>query len=76
MVLRQRQHEGVGVERLLSGAKCYSFTAMLRLKTIDAHAAGEPLRLIVDGFPVAARQDDARQARVGADATPIICAAR
>jgi len=24
---------------------------MLHLKTIDAHAAGEPLRLIVDGFP-------------------------
>jgi trans-L-3-hydroxyproline dehydratase len=24
---------------------------MLRVKTIDAHAAGEPLRLIVDGFP-------------------------
>jgi len=24
---------------------------MLMLKTIDAHAAGEPLRLIVDGFP-------------------------
>src|SRR5919205_817658 len=24
---------------------------MIRLKTIDAHAAGEPLRLIVDGFP-------------------------
>src|SRR5437764_9683477 len=24
---------------------------MLRLNTIDAHAAGEPLRLIVDGFP-------------------------
>jgi trans-L-3-hydroxyproline dehydratase len=24
---------------------------MVRLKTIDAHAAGEPLRLIVDGFP-------------------------
>src|SRR3954471_4541549 len=23
----------------------------LRLRTIDAHAAGEPLRLIVDGFP-------------------------
>ena len=22
-----------------------------RLSTIDAHAAGEPLRLIVDGFP-------------------------
>ena len=41
---------------------------MLTLKTIDAHAAGEPLRLIVDGFPVAARQDDARQARMGADA--------
>ena len=32
-------------------AKCYSFTSMLTLKTIDAHAAGEPLRLIVDGFP-------------------------
>src|SRR6186713_2364209 len=27
------------------------FYRMLRLKTIDAHAAGEPLRLIVDGFP-------------------------
>src|SRR3954464_7092261 len=24
---------------------------MIRVKTIDAHAAGEPLRLIVDGFP-------------------------
>jgi proline racemase len=24
---------------------------MVRLKSIDAHAAGEPLRLIVDGFP-------------------------
>ena len=24
---------------------------MITLKTIDAHAAGEPLRLIVDGFP-------------------------
>jgi proline racemase len=24
---------------------------MVRLKTIDSHAAGEPLRLIVDGFP-------------------------
>src|SRR6188472_4574070 len=24
---------------------------MIRIKTIDAHAAGEPLRLIVDGFP-------------------------
>jgi trans-L-3-hydroxyproline dehydratase len=24
---------------------------MLTLRTIDAHAAGEPLRLIVDGFP-------------------------
>src|SRR6266581_2382974 len=27
------------------------FYRMIRLKTIDAHAAGEPLRLIVDGFP-------------------------
>jgi trans-L-3-hydroxyproline dehydratase len=27
------------------------FYRMVRLKTIDAHAAGEPLRLIVDGFP-------------------------
>src|SRR5580765_1616079 len=24
---------------------------MLRIQTIDAHAAGEPLRLVVDGFP-------------------------
>ena len=24
---------------------------MIRVQTIDAHAAGEPLRLIVDGFP-------------------------
>ena len=24
---------------------------MIRVRTIDAHAAGEPLRLIVDGFP-------------------------
>ena len=24
---------------------------MIRIRTIDAHAAGEPLRLIVDGFP-------------------------
>jgi len=30
---------------------CYSSTAMITVKTIDAHAAGEPLRLIVDGFP-------------------------
>ena len=27
------------------------FYRMLQLKTIDAHAAGEPLRLIVEGFP-------------------------
>src|SRR3954447_14497493 len=27
------------------------FSRMLQLRTIDAHAAGEPLRLIVDGFP-------------------------
>jgi proline racemase len=25
---------------------------MIRIRTIDAHAAGEPLRLIVDGFPL------------------------
>src|SRR5204862_2997088 len=30
---------------------CYSSIPMITLKTIDAHAAGEPLRLIVDGFP-------------------------
>ncbi|MEO8259567.1 MAG: proline racemase family protein [Acidobacteriota bacterium] len=48
---------------------------MLRIKTVDAHAAGEPLRLIVDGFPaphgrtmldkrewVADRQDHLRRA--------------
>ena len=27
------------------------FYCMVRMKTIDAHAAGEPLRLIVEGFP-------------------------
>jgi proline racemase len=27
------------------------FYRMVRVKTIDAHAGGEPLRLIVDGFP-------------------------
>jgi proline racemase len=37
----------------VQGARCevLQFYRMLRLKTIDAHAAGEPLRLIVDGFP-------------------------
>lgn len=25
---------------------------MIRIRTIDAHAAGEPLRLVVDGFPL------------------------
>ena len=37
------------VVRWASGA--LQFYRMLTLKTIDAHAAGEPLRLIVDGFP-------------------------
>src|SRR5215510_13425771 len=27
------------------------FSRMFQLRTIDAHAAGEPLRLIVEGFP-------------------------
>src|SRR5262249_22591375 len=27
------------------------FSRMLQLRTIDSHAAGEPLRLIVEGFP-------------------------
>jgi proline racemase len=53
---------------------------MLRIKTVDAHAAGEPLRLIVDGFPapqgrtmvdkcewVAERQDHLRRALIHAD---------
>jgi len=48
---------------------------VIRIRTIDAHAAGEPLRLIVDGFPapqgrtmlekrewVRTRQDDLRRA--------------
>ena len=74
VLLGQRQHEGVGVEGShghggFANRRCLQFYRNdARLKTIDAHAAGEPLRLIVDGFPVAARQDDARQARVGADA--------
>src|SRR5262245_32840514 len=29
----------------------YSSTAVIVLKTIDAHVTGQPLRLIVDGFP-------------------------
>ena len=61
VLFRQRQHERVGVEGFhrighgsrfrVHGSRCYSFTSMITLKTIDAHAAGEPLRLIVDGFP-------------------------
>jgi len=31
--------------------RAIQFYRMVRLKTIDAHAAGEPLRLVVDGFP-------------------------
>ena len=37
---------------------------MITLKTIDAHAAGEPLRLIVDGFP----SPQGRTMLAGADA--------
>src|SRR5438477_7992179 len=32
-------------------SRAIQFYRMLTLKTIDAHAGGEPLRLIVDGFP-------------------------
>ena len=28
--------------------------AIHRIRTIDAHAAGEPLRLVTDGFPAPA----------------------
>ena len=58
MVFGQWQDECVGVKgshrstfvvRRASGA--LQFYRMLTIKTIDAHAAGEPLRLIVDGFP-------------------------
>ena len=49
---------------------------MTSIRTIDAHTAGEPLRLIVDGFPRVEGQDDARAARVGARATAITCARR
>src|SRR5262249_36614967 len=43
-------HVGFGqqAERCRHGLEFYR---MIRVKTIDAHAAGEPLRLIVDGFP-------------------------
>src|SRR5262249_34042031 len=51
MVVGQRQDEGVGVERFHRRRQVLQFYRMLTIKTIDAHAAGEPLRLIVDGFP-------------------------
>ena len=35
---------------------------MITIRTIDAHTAGEPLRLIVDGFPRVEGSDDARAA--------------
>ena len=47
-MLRERKDERVRVEDFHSMLEFYR---MLRVKTIDAHAAGEPLRLIVDGFP-------------------------
>src|SRR5262249_46026807 len=40
-----------GCVRAHSRPIAIEFYLMVRLKTIDAHAAGEPLRLIVDGFP-------------------------
>ena len=51
-----------------TAVRCYSSIACSRIKTIDAHAAGEPLRLDRRRLSVAARQDDAREARVGAEA--------
>src|SRR4026207_2136167 len=36
------------MDEYISALQCYP---MVRMQTIDAHAAGEPLRLIVDGFP-------------------------
>ncbi len=38
------------------------------IRTIDAHTAGEPLRLIVEGFPTVAGTHDAREAGVGGGA--------
>ena len=35
----------------MSGCKLIANPRCVRIKTIDAHTAGEPLRLIVDGFP-------------------------
>ena len=46
---------------------------MTTIRTIDAHTAGEPLRLIVDGFPHHRGRDHAREAGVGAGATAITC---
>src|SRR6266850_2281468 len=39
------------VRRYNTCDRAIQFYLMVRVKTIDAHAAGEPLRLIVDGFP-------------------------
>ena len=47
-----------------------------QIRTIDAHTAGEPLRLIVDGLPTPGRRDDAGQTRSGRSSTSTTCAAR
>ena len=51
-----------------------SSTAMIMLKTIDAHAGGEPLRLIVEGFP-APRGKTMLEKREWVAGTPTTCAA-
>ena len=54
--LRQRQHEVIGVKRSHAHDISRQITVTLwrvihRIQTIDAHAAGEPLRLVIDGLP-------------------------
>jgi proline racemase len=41
----------LGADVLGAIVQVLKFASMITLKTIDAHAAGEPLRLIVEGFP-------------------------
>ena len=45
---------------------------MVTLKTIDAHAGGGPLRLVVEGFP-APRGRTMVEKREWAAGTPITC---
>jgi proline racemase len=50
-VLDQRESPTIKEQPIIANQQSVNNQSMIRVKTIDAHAAGEPLRLIVDGFP-------------------------